>query len=268
MRGEIRTISPAKKRYNAPEERERNIVGMRLLEARKVRDWTLADLCERLRDCGVETTRSSISKWETGATIPNAYQLVALCMVLGIVDEISYFTASQNAELNETGLRKVQEYRSDLIASGNYAPSQPEEAYIEYVEMPLSLLSASAGTGQFLDNGNYEMVSFPKSYVPEKADFALRIAGDSMEPVYHDGQVVWVQECSELRPGQVGIFVYDGNGYIKALGEREPDDTEIALFASEDGHVGKQPVLISYNKAYRPIHISPELDFKIIGKVL
>lgn len=268
MRTEIRAISPAKKHYNAPEERERNIVGMRLLEARKVRGWTLADLCERLRDYGVETTRSSVSKWETGATIPNAYQLVALCKVLGIVDEISYFTASQNAELNENGLRKVQEYRSDLIASGNYLPCQPEEAYIEYVDMPLSLLSASAGTGQFLDEGNYEMVSFPKSSVPEKADFALRIAGDSMEPVYHDGQVIWVQECSELRPGQVGIFVYDGNGYIKALGEREPDEAETTLFMGEDGSAGKQPILISYNKAYRPIRISPELDFKIIGKVL
>ena len=88
MRAEIRAISPAKKQYNAPAEREQNIVGLRLLEARKVRDWTLADLCDRLRECGVETTRSSISKWETGATIPNAYQLVALCMVLGIVDEI------------------------------------------------------------------------------------------------------------------------------------------------------------------------------------
>lgn len=268
MRAEIRAISPAKKQYNAPAEREQNIVGLRLLEARKVRDWTLADLCDRLRECGVETTRSSISKWETGATIPNAYQLVALCRVLGIVDEIAYFTAARNAELNETGLRKVQEYRSDLIASGNYAPPMPEESYIEYVEMPLSLLSASAGTGQFLDNGNYEMVSFPKNSVPDKADFALRIAGDSMEPVYHDGQVVWVQECSELRPGQVGIFVYDGSGYIKALGEREPDKAETALFVGEDGSAGKQPVLISYNKAYRPIRISPELDFKIIGKVL
>ena len=50
--------------------------------------------------------------------------------------------------------------------------------------------------------------------------------------------------------------------------EREPDETETGLFTGEDGHIGKQPVLISYNKAYRPIHISPELDFKIIGKVL
>lgn len=268
MRAGIRLVTPSKKHYNAPGEREKNIVGLRLLEARKVRDWTLADLCERLRDFGVETTRSSISKWETGATVPNAYQLVALCKALGVVDEISYFTESRNAELNEAGLRKVREYRHDLISSGNYAPPAPEEDCIEYVEMPLSLLSASAGTGQFLDEGNYEMVSFPKGSVPDKADFALRIAGDSMEPVYHDGQIVWVQTCSELRPGQVGIFVYDGSGYIKALGEREPDAAETALFTGEDGGIGKQPILISYNKAYRPIRISPELDFKIIGKVL
>ena len=263
----IRSVSAAKSGYDASLEREQNIIGKRLLEARRLRDWTLAELCSRLQDCGVETTRSSISKWETGVTIPNAYQLVALCRVLGIADGLSCLTAARNAALNEIGLRKVQEYRDDLIASGRYAPFS-EEPCIEYVEMPVSLLSASAGTGQFLDSGNYEMVRFPKMSVPDKADFALRVSGDSMEPVYHDGQIVWVQECSELRPGLVGIFVYDGNGYIKVLGEREPDAAERERFMREDGSVWRQPVLISYNHAYRPIRVLPDLEFRIVGKVL
>ena len=262
----IRSISSSKKTYFVPTERAQNIIGNRLLEARKLRGWTLADLCGRLQACGVETTRSSISKWETGATIPNAYQFVALCRVLGIADELSCFTAARSAELNEIGLRKLREYRDDLIASGNYRPLPVvEKIPVEYVEMPVSLLAASAGTGQFLDSGNYEMLRFPKASVPEKADFALRIAGDSMEPVYHDGQLVWVQTCSELRPGQVGIFVYDGSGYIKVLGEQEPDRSDLA---DEEGGNGLQPVLISYNQAYRPIRISPDLEFRIVGKVL
>ena len=43
-----------------------------------------------------------------------------------------------------------------------------------------------------------------------------------MEPVYHDGQIVWVKECSEVPVGQVGIFIYDGEGYLKMLDEQEP----------------------------------------------
>ena len=51
----------------------------------------------------------------------------------------------------------------------------------------MSNLSVSAGTGAFLDEGSFEMVSFPASTVPDGADFGVRVSGDSMEPVYHDG---------------------------------------------------------------------------------
>ena len=31
------------------------------------------------------------------------------------------------------------------------------------------------------------MISFPEDKVPDGADFGIRVSGDSMEPVYHDG---------------------------------------------------------------------------------
>lgn len=48
-----------------------------------------------------------------------------------------------------------------------------------------------------------------------------------MEPVYHDGQIVWVERCETLSIGQVGVFVYDGEGYLKSYGEREPDESDV-----------------------------------------
>ena len=42
------------------------------------------------------------------------------------------------------------------------------------------------------------MVSFPEKSVPKGADFGVRVSGDSMEPVYHDGQIVWVEECETV----------------------------------------------------------------------
>ena len=48
--------------------------------------------------------------------------------------------------------------------------------------------------------------------------FALRINGDSMEPLYHNGDMVLVQNCSSVEVGELGIFVLDGDGYFKKYG--------------------------------------------------
>ena len=46
------------------------------------------------------------------------------------------------------------------------------------------------------------------------------------------------------------------------------DDDEIDDFADSYGEVRRQPVLISYNKKYRPRVISASSEFTIVGRVL
>ena len=72
-------------------------------------------------------------------------------------------------------------------------------------------------------------------------------------PDYHDGQIVWMQRCETLRVGEVGIFLYDGCGYLKEYREQEPEDSVRDSFTDSDGAVRKQPVLVSYNRRYAPI---------------
>ena len=139
---------------------------------------------------------------------------------------------------------------------------------IKYIEMPVSNLAVSAGTGAFLDEGNFEMVSFPEKSVPKGADFGLRVSGDSMEPVYHDGQIVWVEECETLSVGEVGIFVYDGDGYLKVYGEQEPEERHKDAFTDSYGGLHMQPVMLSYNQAYDPKVVMPDSMFQIVGRVL
>lgn len=201
-----------------------------------------------------------------GISIPSAYQLLAVCAALHLEDGFDYFVSNTKRPLlNAEGRRKVKEYREDLIASGKYREVLPV-LEIRYLDMPVSDLPVSAGTGAFLDEGNFEMVSFPESSIPDGAEFGVRVSGDSMEPVYHDGQIVWVQQCETLRTGEVGVMIYDGQGYIKAYAEQEPDDPEAYL--SSDGVRRMQPVMVSYNKAYAPKPASPELEFRIVGRVL
>ena len=254
--------------YNAENERQDNIIGSRIEEARRKAGLSLADFSALLKQYGVTMSPSGINKWAKGSALPNAYQLVAVCHVLDLDVDVSYFCSNHTPVLNDAGMKKVREYRDDLIASGNYKPQPRIASIIKYVEKPVSTLPVSAGTGEFLEEGNFEMVRFPENTVPDKADFGIRVTGDSMEPVYHDGQIVWVQQCETLAVGEVGIFVLDGEGYLKVYGEQEPDDDNRDAFTDSYGCLHMQPMMISYNQSYEPKIVWPECTFQIVGRVL
>lgn len=253
-------------RYNADEEKEKNTIGRQIEIAREELGLSRADLRYLVGTYGVNLHRDIVRRWEIGETTPTCYQLIALCYALNLENGFEYF-GSLPRKLNKEGRRKVAEYENDLVASGRYAP-EPFIHEIEYIDMPLSYLPVSAGTGEFLDEGNYEMISVPKSTVPAGAKFAIRVRGDSMEPTYNDGQLIWVQETKELHPGDVGVFFYGDQGYMKSYNLREPDEELRDDFTDVDGVVHPQPVLISYNKKYDPIFVSPETRFEIVGRVL
>ena len=79
-------------------------------------------------------------------------------------------------------------------------------------------LSVSAGTGVYLDDAEASEIFIPDTEKTRVADFALRINGNSMEPKYHDGDIVLVEDTDTVEVGELGIFVLDGNGYFKKFG--------------------------------------------------
>lgn len=250
--------------YDAVSARESNALGRRIEEARRQTGMSQSELSQQLSAYGIHVNFKGISKWEKGTTVPNAHQLIALCYALEIHDVLDSFG---RPELNREGLRKLGEYRLDLIASGRYAPSEPEGELV-YIDMPVSRLPAAAGYGEFLDDDDVDMVRFPKSSVPEGAQRGIRVSGDSMEPVYHDGQIVWIQFCDTLRPNEEGIFLYGSRGYLKVYSEQLPEGETAEMLTDAEGRVRPQPVLRSYNPRYDPIPVSPEEYFKIVGRVL
>lgn len=271
-----RLLEENKKRgpfYNAEQERRENIIGQRIQEVRKAHGVSLEGLSYALRHYGIDMKQTGIGRWESGTVIPNAYQLMALSHIFQIEDPKTFFaeTPADADALNEEGLRKVREYKEDLIASGKYRPAPAPAAgsnVLKFREMPMSLLPVSAGPGAFLDENNFELRRFPADEIPDGAEFAIRISGDSMEPVYSSGQIIWVQLCKQLRPGDVGIFEYDGNGYVKMYDEQYPEETFLDEYTTSDGQVLPQPVLVSYNEAYAPRPVNPNTSFCIIGRVL
>ena len=82
-------------------------------------------------------------------------------------------------------------------------------------------MKASAGAGFDLDNDDewrdIRIYDCPEAY---QADFAVEVDGDSMEPDYHDGDIVFVKLSEDVPVGAVGLFIHDGKGYIKERGEK------------------------------------------------
>lgn len=123
-----------------------------------------------------------------------------------------------------------------------------QKGWVTYIN--LYDLAVSAGTGEPLGDTYYTTrLEIPTEKVPENAHCCLRVSGDSMEPAYKDGDIVFVQrlENGSLREGEVGIFAFNGEGYIKQLGHRQ---------------------LLSFNPKYPPIPVGPYDRLECQGRVL
>lgn len=107
--------------------------------------------------------------------------------------------------------------------------------------------AVSAGTGEYLNDGRCVEVTVDDTPITEKADFILRVSGDSMQPTFYDGDKVLVESNVELKYGDIGIFILNGQGYIKEY--------------RADG-------LHSHNKKYGIIKVLDDDNFKFVGKVI
>ena len=259
-------------KYNAKTARENNEIGSRIAALRKKRHLTQGELAKQLGHLGVSVQTAAVTKWENGMTVPNAYQLIAICLALRVPDMIPELTgtaALSDYRLNEAGLQKLDEYKELLVASGKYRPRAAETISARAtVTVPTSYIRAAAGAGNFMDDENFEDREYPESAVPAGTDFALFVDGESMSPIYINGQVVFVQQCGTVRPGQVGIFSIDNEVVIKIYDEQEPDESCAEDFTDSSGFVHPQVVLRSYNSEWEPRPISPYQEFHVYGRVL
>ncbi|MBQ7736805.1 MAG: helix-turn-helix domain-containing protein [Oscillospiraceae bacterium] len=194
--------------------------GARLAAARKSAGLNQTEVARLMTEAGYPVRTQAVSKWERETTLPSAVQLIELCRLYAIRDVAAYF-----------GLA-------------------PEELRTPGRILPLYRLAVSAGTGEFLDGSDYDTVEVGEEVSPQ-ADFGVRIAGDSMEPRFVNGQIVWVHRQDTLRPGEIGVFLYNGSGYCKRL-ERRNGATE----------------LVSLNPLYAPIRVREEDEFRLFGKVV
>lgn len=81
---------------------------------------------------------------------------------------------------------------------------------------------ASAGSGQIVfDTPPTKRIEIPDIPKYRKADYAIGVNGNSMEPVFHDGDTLLIEMTDEIEVGEIGIFLVEGESYVKKLGKDE-----------------------------------------------
>ena len=111
--------------------------------------------------------------------------------------------------------------------------------------------SISAGTGLYLDDEQVETISFGADMVPSCTDFCLKVNGDSMEPMFNNGDYVFIKRETDFRNGTIGAVIVNGEAYLKKIYIR---DNFIRL--------------VSLNKKYKDITVSEDDTLKYVGTVV
>lgn len=205
----------------------------------------------------LQVSQAAVTNWMKGNNAPDIETLVRLCNLLNAplvsllgLEERSY---SQEDDQMMQKLSRLDQKGKDFVASviehelSRIQPAFSEPEADNIIQIPFYNLPVSAGTGIYLDDTYKEEISAERSPLTERAGFALRISGNSMEPRYHNGDILLVQEQQTLSVGECGIFILNGEGYFKKLGEH---------------------ALISLNSDYAPIQIHPYDRLECIGKVI
>lgn len=244
----------------------------RMKEARIKKDLTQEKLAK-----AIGVAKSTYTGYEKGNSEPNMLVLSKIMNVLGVdanflfqdemnmIDEVTAtpyemeHLVKKYRVLDEHGKEMVDgaleiEYKRYLAAEAEKRrqvalvtqTKTDMEAAAEsvYYVLPMYYNPSSAGYGEEAGQDRPENVRLIKE-PPRGTSYIAPVSGDSMEPTYHDGDLVFVDAQQSPERGEVGIFYMDGQQWIKELG---------------DG------VLISRNPAYKPRTMME--DIRCQGRVL
>ena len=189
--------------------------------------------------------QQTIANWEVGRSQPDANTLFELFQVLGAdLNQAFGFTHKKAPSYSDEAMKLAYDFDNRLDSWGkkqvrNVTDNEilRYEAELSHIKekgniykidnnimslkeqkviyLPEPLQSASAGTGQIADDDTAEQVAVYYNEKTSKADYIMRVSGDSMEPKFMNGDRVLVRSQPAVEIGEIGIFIVDGEQYVK-----------------------------------------------------
>ena len=204
--------------------------------------------------------KNYVTHWEAGRARPDLNIIPALCEALKISIPAFFSIAGTQADLSPDEYHMVRGYRKvsarDRLLLKNTLDKMLELSESElwercrtaFIPIMHNYQQAAAGTGMTLNEGTEQYQTFVRrSAYAERADEIVTVNGSSMEPMFHHGQDVYVEHTVELAAGEIGLFVVNGDGYIKEWAEDR---------------------LHSLNPQYPDIPLHEEDAFRCVGRIL
>lgn len=159
-------------------------------------------------------------------------------------------------KLNQIRQEKVLNFASDQLAeqeqentvSSIFSKKEDDDEYItDYVQGLVA-----AGRGVFQNDNLYMEVKLKAEDVPEEYDTIAKVAGDSMEPLIKDNDLLFIKVTSQIEPNEIGVFQVNNKNFVKKL-KRDYDG---------------RWYLQSLNDKYEEIYLSENDDIRTIGEVV
>lgn len=190
-------------------------------------------ICEKLNikptpliiECG--GSKGMYTTWKNGA-IPKIDIVIALANRLGVSTDYLLLGKRPTIppeyksligaydQLSDYNKRLLQEIISSMV---NIQEADEKRSKIKFITIKHSIYKVSAGIGYDLDEGdNWEEIDIPETPESLRADFAVTVDGDSMEPDFSAGDIVLIKQQPTVDIGQIGIFTIEDKGYIKKYG--------------------------------------------------
>ena len=206
-------------------------------------------------------SQNTICNWEAGRSRPDLNQLVLLCETLKTT--VPWFLGAPDrlSDLTKEELRHLKDYRF-LSGPNKQAVDRLIVAMLDIEDQDLHARCRN-GFQRIRRNGNKTAAGVIGNYLSDyqpgeylyvrtsreacMADEIITVTGDSMAPTFQDGDDLLVEHTEELSPGEIGIFVAGGDGYVK---EYRPDG------------------LHSHNPRYPVLKFSEDDHFRCVGRVL
>ena len=147
---------------------------------------------------------------------------------------VDYATTLLNEQVSMKSTTVLEKYKDD-------------DYVIDYVEGLVA-----AGHGTFQEDNLHMEVKLRTEDVPENYDTIAKVAGDSMEPLIEDNDLLFIKVTSQVDINSIGIFQINGKNFVKKL-KRDYDGSWY---------------LQSLNSGYEEIHLSENDDIRTIGEVV
>ena len=223
--------------------------------------WSLSEFARKL-----DLPKSSISRYFNKSRQLPINKINLFSDVLGVSSEyllgIQIIASDRNTTQNEllNVYNKLETKRQTKVY--DFATEQLKEQnnvvnFNDYIEEESEWYevkfygSVSAGTGLYLDDEQVETISFGADMIPTGTDFCLKVNGDSMDPMFHDGDYVFIKRETDFRNGSIGVVIVNGDAYLKKI-----YITENAI------------KLVSLNKKYKDITVTQDDTLKYVGTVV